>query len=60
MSDVEMTTQLVDKGARRWSEPVRLGEILAELLDGIETCGAKVAPQSRVQAVVNARLRKAG
>lgn len=60
MSDVERKTPFGNGETRRWSEPVRLGSLLTDLLAAIEACKPKAAPQGRAQTVVHVRLRKAG
>ncbi len=60
MSDAKLTTQSGEKEDRRWSEPVRLGEILAALCVDIAARSAAAAPQGRIQTSVNTLLRKAG
>ena len=60
MSDVERKTHFENGEARRWSEPVRLGDILSDLRAIIEAYGPKVGPSDRAQTIVHARLRKTG
>jgi hypothetical protein len=60
MLDKELADRVDGGGDRRWSEPVRLGEILVDLCAEIEARIAITVPQSRLQAMVRGLLRKAG
>ncbi len=59
MAGIETTTQAIDGEPRRWSDPVRIGELIAEIRAVLEMHGENAARQDRMPVSAH-HLRKAG
>lgn len=60
MAGIETTTQSLDGEPRRWSDPVRIGELIAEIRAVLETHSGNAARQNRMPVSAHPPLRKAG
>jgi len=60
MAGIETTTQSLDGEPRRWSDPVRIGELIAEIRAVIEIQCENATRQARLQVSAPHPLRKAG
>jgi hypothetical protein len=60
MAGIETTTQPIGGEPRRWSDPVRIGDLIAEIRAEIERRSGNAACQGRIQVSAHHPFRKAG